>query len=310
MLIDYIKRAFYKPNWKLAFRESNENDSLNTIVKNNKKFYSYTVEGNYWCADPFVICDGDLIYVFCECFINEKQKGTIAVAEYKEGKISNMRTVIEQDYHMSYPCVFKYGSDYYMIPETADNRTIELYHAKQFPYEWELTNTLKKNVRCVDSTVFFKDDGIYVIGYILGNKNKICIYQLDMVNKTITLTYELEDDDTGRPAGNILVLDNEIFRLAQISKKKYGESISIKKIVSFNSEKYNEIEFSQISGKDIFVDGEKIIDRIHTFNMVGNIEIIDYSCDSFELFRPIKIIMARCKQKLYDYKFQKISGGI
>ena len=133
-MIDYIKRAFYKPNWKLAVRESNEDDSIFDVLEAKNEYNAYIPEGNYWCADPFIIRECGSTYVFCECCQNINNKGTIAVGEYKDGAISEMRVIIEQDYHMSYPCIFKYGSIFYMIPETADNRTIELYRARLFPY--------------------------------------------------------------------------------------------------------------------------------------------------------------------------------
>lgn len=296
-MIDYIKRAFYKPNWKLAVRESNEEDSVYTILETKKEYNAYIPEGNYWCADPFVISECGLTYVFCECCQNDSKKGTIAVGEYINGTIKGMRVIIEQDYHMSYPCIFKYGSDFYMIPETEDNRTIELYRASLFPYEWELKKILKKNIRCVDCTVFMIGDEIYVIGYIFdGKKNKICVFQLDIENETLILTDEFEDDGTGRNAGNIISIDKRLFRPTQVSKKKYGESIVLKEIVSSGKNAYCEKQFSKLQGKDVFVKGENKVDRIHTFNRIGNVEIIDYSHDSFELFRPVKIIIRKLKQ--------------
>lgn len=299
MLFNYIKRAFYKPNWNLAVRESNEIEFSYAALETKKEYNAYMPEGNYWCADPFIIREGDSIYVFCECCRNGDNKGNIAVSEYKNDAISGMRIIVEQDYHMSYPCVFKYGFAYYMIPETADNRTIELYRARRFPYEWDLIKILKKNIRCVDSTVFIKDDEIYVIVYILGKKkNKICLFQLDLENETLKLSDEFEDDGTGRPAGNIVFIGNRLFRPTQVSIRKYGESIDFKEISLVRNNAYREKAFFKLQGSDILIKGEKKVDRIHTFNRVGNMEIIDYSHDTFELVRPVKLVIRKLTQLL------------
>ena len=41
----------------------------------------------------------------------------------------------------------------YMIPETAGNRTIELYKCVEFPMHWELSQVLMKDVYAVDPTI-------------------------------------------------------------------------------------------------------------------------------------------------------------
>ena len=141
-----------------------------------------------------------------------------------------------------------------------------------------------------------KDDEIFIIGYILGGKkNKICTFRLDMANETLTLSDEFEDDGTGRPAGNILFIDKRLFRPAQVSKKKYGESIAFKEITSLRNN-YCEKTFYKLEGKDVLVKREIKVDRIHTFNRTGNVEIIDYSHDTFELCRPAKLILRKLKQ--------------
>ncbi len=296
-MIDYVKRAFYKPNWKLAVRELNEDvDSVYDFIEAKNEYNAYITEGKYWCADPFIIRVDDSIYVFCEYCTNGSDKGTIAVGEYKNGVISKMRIIIEQGYHMSYPCVFKYGSDFFMIPETADNKTIELYRAKIFPYEWELAKILKENVRCVDPTVFTNNDEIFVIASMLsGKKNKICIFQLDMEYNSLTLSDEFDDDGTGRPAGSIIFIDKKLFRPAQVSTRKYGESIAFKEIISVRNT-YHEKTIAKLQGRNILVKGEQKVDRIHTFNRIGNVEIMDYSIDSFELTRPLKLIIRKLTQ--------------
>jgi hypothetical protein len=294
MLTDYLKRAFYRPNWKLAIRESDDCRSLKEIIDDKKAYEAYITEKNFWCADPFIVREGSKTYIFCEYYDEKNKKGMIAAGEYRDGKLNEMKIVIEQDYHMSYPCIFKYYETFYMIPETAENKTIELYEAKEFPYVWELIETIAEDINCVDSTVFILEDELYLIGYLTGgSKNKVFISLLDIENGKLTFMDEFIDDNTGRPAGNIIFLDNRLFRPSQISKIKYGEAIAFEEILSIMKGKYNENVFMSLAKKDIHVENEKRIDRIHTFNKVENLEVIDYSHDTFELSKPVKIIASK-----------------
>lgn len=300
MIHDLIRRIFFKPNWKLAIREFNKEDLPTLCCGIKVQYNSIKTSGNYWCADPFICIEEDKIYVFCECYLNDKNKGVIAAGEYSNGRLNGMRIIIEQDYHMSYPCIFKYNSDFYMIPETADNRTIELYKAKCFPYDWKLVKVLRKNIKCVDTTVVIDNDKLYAVGYILSRKkNKVCIFNLDIVNMKLETIDEVDGFNTDRPAGDIIHIDKKVIRPTQISVKKYGEGIGFKEIVSSEG-KYEEKLISKIQGKDISIDFEKSIDRIHTINRTNNLEIIDYSHDTFELVRPIHILTSRLKSLLTE----------
>jgi hypothetical protein len=294
MIKKYFYRAFFKTNWKLAYRKiiAVNSSILNQDVK--REYIPLKLSGDCWCADPFICSENNEIYVFTEYYLKDKKKGTIAAGKYSNGQLNDMKIVLEQDYHLSYPCIFKYDSAYYMIPETADNKSIELYKARQFPYDWELVRVFKKGISCVDTTVFIQNNEMYAIGYSFeGRKRKVCSFKLDMENKTLTELDKSEDDNNGRPAGNIFSFEGMLIRPTQVYRRKYGESIELRQIISLKQGDYREKVLSEIQATDIRVYGEKRVDRIHTINRIGNMEIIDYSVDKFDLFRPVKYVLKR-----------------
>ena len=59
-----------------------------------------------------------------------------------------MDTIIKPDIS------FGENPTFYMIPETKQNKTIELYQCNEFPHKWEFLKTLMVNVEAVDSTLF------------------------------------------------------------------------------------------------------------------------------------------------------------
>ena len=45
--------------------------------------------------------------------------------------------VLEEDFHLSFPFVFKDGDDIYMVPESSKNSDIRLYKSVDFPLKWK-----------------------------------------------------------------------------------------------------------------------------------------------------------------------------
>jgi hypothetical protein len=60
---------------------------------------------------------------------------------------------LKKPYHLSYPFVFQWGEDWYMLPESAANRTVELYRCIHFPDEWAFQHNLLEDVEAYDSTL-------------------------------------------------------------------------------------------------------------------------------------------------------------
>ena len=61
---------------------------------------------------------------------------------------------LQRPYHLSYPCVFRSGGEWYMTPETRARRRVELFKAEQFPDRWLFVRALVEDVDAVDPTVF------------------------------------------------------------------------------------------------------------------------------------------------------------
>lgn len=96
----------------------------------------------YWYADPFLIDDQSGTYLFAEAFDRDQQVGRISVSTVSnEGEIGEPRVVLSEPYHLSFPMVFTWKDHYYMVPETSENNSINLYMASQFPYDWQMVKS-------------------------------------------------------------------------------------------------------------------------------------------------------------------------
>ena len=87
-------------------------------------------------ADPFLFEHNGKTYIFFEEFVDDRP-GAISCAELRaDGTTGEPQRVLTRNYHVSYPFVFEWRGDIYLLPETWDNRRVEVYGAVDFPHRW------------------------------------------------------------------------------------------------------------------------------------------------------------------------------
>ena len=70
-----------------------------------------------------------------------------------DGPVGEPQVVLNPGYHLSYPFVFSWRGDSYMIPESVDEHRVELYRGIRAPYEWTLEQVLMKDIPLADCTL-------------------------------------------------------------------------------------------------------------------------------------------------------------
>ncbi|MBP6182862.1 hypothetical protein [Flavobacterium sp.] len=114
-------------------------------------------DSTVFLADPFFVNEKDTFYLFFEHKKN-KSNADIGLLTSVDGKKYTYRgTVLTQKFHLSYPQVFKYKKDFYMIPETKQAKAVLLYKAYRFPFDWRICDTLIANVALVDPSIYLSD---------------------------------------------------------------------------------------------------------------------------------------------------------
>ena len=285
-------KLFISGSWQIAFRIKETHwpfdyDNIFIPIPNNKK---------YWYADPLLFEDEGKIYLFCEAFNNKEQKGEIAVMEWKGGTWTHPDIIISNNYHMSYPNVFKCIGEYYMIPESAECGSLELYKAEVFPYVWKKECNILEKENLADPTIFEHDENLYLYAW---NETvpmyKGCIYKLDIENKTCQLVSLLPyQKNVARPAGYFIKNGNELFRPAQNSENMYGEGILWYKLTVGEND-FSEKPVGTLDVEKVLIEGYPQRKRIHTFSSCSKIEVIDFCQYRFDLFKRFRILKRKIK---------------
>ena len=109
---------------------------------------------HYWYADPILVSHEGTDYLFMESFDMRTQLGSIACARFDEaGVLSRPKVIIQEKYHMSFPMVFSWNGQLYMIPETCGNRSLNLYRCRGNMEQWELEVSFPVEEKLVDTAV-------------------------------------------------------------------------------------------------------------------------------------------------------------
>jgi hypothetical protein len=115
--------------------------------------------GHAW-ADPFGFEHEGKHWLFFEDYSYETMRGRIACVEISEdGKVRGAPLVcLENSHcHYSYPHVFREGSEIFMIPESFESKSVDLYRCRRFPNEWVHDSVLMHG-RFVDTTLWQVED--------------------------------------------------------------------------------------------------------------------------------------------------------
>jgi hypothetical protein len=231
----------------------------------------------YW-GDPFVLRRDGRHYVFVEEKMYATGRGHIACLEVDaDGALAAQRVVLERDYHLSYPFVFEREGELYMIPETAANRTVELYRCERFPDRWGFVKLLLRDIYAVDATVLEGDGGAWLFANVKTDGGS-SLNALHLFRAASPLADDwqphrgnpvVQDIGSARPAGRIFMQDGQWIRPAQDSRRRYGHALTFNRITRLDESGYSEeclARFAPRGGR---------IRATHTFNQTDELTVID-----------------------------------
>lgn len=270
--VQKARYSFFFDQWQLAYRFRNSPDDPN----NSFYRFNYLVppKDKFW-ADPFPVkCEGKY-YVFFEEYLYKDDKAHISVIELSKSGASEASPVLKRDYHLSYPFMLHWNDRYLMIPETAANKTIEVYTAERFPNEWRLETVLFEGIAARDATLF-EIDGVWWMFVAIADtqfSDELHLYYSDSPLgpwKPHAKNPVRSDVRNSRPAGRPFYWKGELYRPAQDSSQRYGYGMRINKVVQLTPTEFREEEVSQI-----LPQWRKDLRGTHTLNICEDLTVID-----------------------------------
>lgn len=106
----------------------------------------------WWFADPLLCHRGGKRWLFAEAMDLSTGKGRLEVCElHDDGSIDGWRVALEEDFHLSFPMVFDWNGEVWMIPETGHDHSLRLYRCRVFPTKWELVQRFATDEELCDA---------------------------------------------------------------------------------------------------------------------------------------------------------------
>ena len=275
----FIVRRFFKMDRWIILFSKNQNGKINPDLSTYKRLP--LPSNDYFQADPFIIDEGEDSYLFYEELDYKTLKGYLLVSRYdeKNDTFSNPQEIMRREYHLSYPNVFKVDKKYFMIVESHENNTIDLYEAEVFPLKWKKIKTMMHDIKAVDATLHKHSDKWWMFvniakkdGFSLNDELYIfyCDNFLTDEWKPHILNPVKCDVTSARPAGSLIQKDGRLFRPAQNCSGVYGRGLVINEISELNENVYKERTLQQIRAD--FADD---LVAVHTFNASKKFSVID-----------------------------------
>ena len=265
-------RTLYREQWALAYQHGG-GDHL--VMEAFRKLMP--PRDRYW-ADPFPVQVGSDYYLFHEEFRFAIGKGSIVLTVVGDtASLARPVPVLEQEYHLSYPFVFQWDGEFFMIPQTASHR-VELYRCVDFPAHWKLERVLLSGLTASDPTPAFLFGRWWLFATVPAygatrNHDELHLFHADspLGPWTPHRNNPIKSDvRSARPAGRIFESHGQFLRPAQDCSERYGYAVSINRILQLDPETYREVEVEKI-----LPNWEPNVVGVHTFNRAADMTVID-----------------------------------
>lgn len=198
-------------------------------------------------ADPFMIFHDDLWYLFFEVLNNETGLGEIGYASSSNCiDWTYEKIILRENFHLSYPMVFKQNEQLYMLPETRQAGEIRIYKADVFPQKWTPEKVLIKG-DYADATLFNDENGWWMFA-LHGTRDLHLFYADSLLGDwTPHPSNPIVENNlkTSRPAGSIIKENGKLFRLAQDGVPLYGNKVRMFEITNLSRTNYSERELEE-----------------------------------------------------------------
>lgn len=233
--------------------------------------------GCFW-ADPFPLqYEGRHYILFEELHYATWRGRLLAIEVFEHQEASSPMLVLERDHHISYPFVFYWQEQLYMIPEISSQGRVELLRCVDFPGRWELSKIMLDGVQAADASLWMQD-GIWWMFVNVAPEGADLCDELHLYFSDSPIGEWLphpanplcSDVRCARPAGPLFELDGQLYRPSQDSAERYGHALWINRVEQLDRGNYRESPVRRVEP-----DWRPDVARVHTLGRAGRLTVLD-----------------------------------
>jgi len=233
-------------------------------------------------ADPFVVQHGGEHILFYEEIPPGGTIGRITCIRVgKDGTHGQPSVVLQRPHHLSYPMIFKWAGEWYLVPESYAANCQEVFRATHFPDTWTLHTRWFEGQPLVDATIFEHDGRWWLFGSrpvpqtLVGDELYVYHAPMPLGPWKAHLQNPVRSGvDGSRPAGIPFRTSNHLVRPAQFGAPHYGAGVRFWQIDTLTPDRYEERDLGSL-----VPNWSKKVIGYHTINSAGHVTVGDVLID-------------------------------
>jgi hypothetical protein len=210
-------------------------------------------------ADPFLAKIGSGWQMFVEV---QQQRGEVGLATSTNGlDWTYQGIVLSEPFHLSYPQVFEWQDEVYMVPESYQANAVRLYRADPYPTRWLYLGDILTGAAYSDATLLRRGDRWWLWVQIPDVRAlrdpappsstfaSVHLFWSDALTGP-WVSHPLNpvvqgDPRRARPAGRPVEYGGRTLRFSQDCVPTYGSAVRVMEVVTLTPEDYEERELPQ-----------------------------------------------------------------
>jgi len=200
-----------------------------------------------YVADPFMLRVAGTWQLFFEVMNWQTWKGEIGLASSADGcRWRYQQIVLAEPFHLSYPYVFAWQGEFYLIPESFQAGAVRLYRASQFPTRWEFAGNLLEAPYLADPSIFRYGARwwLFVDASSNGRHDTLRLFSADELmgpwREHPKSPIVEGNPHHARPAGRVVVQGARVIRYAQNCSPLYGIDVRAFEVTELTATDYRE----------------------------------------------------------------------
>lgn len=213
--------------------------------------------GTFW-ADPFMFEHDGALFLFYEVYDYKTRLGHLDVGRIEGDTLVPLGTALKRPYHLSYPFVFSWNDEIWMIPETHTAERLEIWRATDFPTGWDLAATAFEGASVADTVLFQQGGQWWMFTNICHDSFTDHGTELHLFRIDSPMLREIEphplnpvviDTTTARGGGRVFARDGKLYRTSQDnSHGTYGFGLNLMEITRLDETGYEEHRVRHVVG--------------------------------------------------------------
>ncbi len=289
--MDYWRSAILHAPMKQIVQQNSFDDIDVTFLPKGRR--------DEFLADPFGLWHEGKLYVFIESYDYRHGKGVIDVLIYDDRfNLLERKEVLNEPWHLSYPNVFRYEGEIYMLPEAHKSGRLTLYKARSFPDGWEKVEAFDFPIGAIDATPLYYAGRWWLFWTPPSPKpfrqSALHIAVADeLTGPWCDMGRFLIDKSGARPAGTPFIDGKEVVLPVQDCSKTYGGGIRFLRISGLGLGHPDLYSGDNLPMAGRFV--KKYPDGMHTLSSVGNVTLIDFK----KIKRSVRPTLFKLRRNLF-----------